>query len=93
MKSKSVIALLILNLANIDRIKAVPLTAGKKMDDFAKSYVQLESELAVEQQSEEGAADFEKLPSEKSDLDDIISPISEPALAQADTVAEAEAEP
>lgn len=35
----------------------------------------------------EGAADFEKLPSEKSDLDE------EPALAQADTVAESEVEP
>jgi len=51
MKSKSAIALLILNLANINTIKAVPLTVGRKMDDFAKSYVQLESELEVEQQS------------------------------------------
>ena len=49
MKSKSAIALLILNLVNINSIEAVPLLAGRNMDGFAKSYVQLESELDVEQ--------------------------------------------
>ena len=49
MKSKSVIALFILNLANIDQTNAVPLAVGKNMEGFAKSYVQLESELEVEQ--------------------------------------------
>jgi hypothetical protein len=87
MKSKSVIALFILNLANIDQTNAVPLAAGKKMDGFAKSYVQLESELEVEQESEEGAADFAQVPSEKSDLDD------EPALAQADAAVASEVAP